>query len=70
MSKEDDFTAAKAICNEIGGAVLELLGDGQSLSVEGLVTVMQQAQQDGHSYGEQREEAMLRAIRLLQKFIS
>jgi len=47
-----------------------LSDDGQSLSVQGLVTVMQQAQQDGYSYDEPREEAMIRAIRLLQKFIS
>mgnify|MGYP004709593737 CR=1 FL=1 len=68
MSQTDDSAAAKALCHEIGGAVPELLAVGKHLSVQGLVAVLQQAQSDEHHYGEQRDEAMVRAIRLLQKF--
>lgn len=69
MSQADDFTEAKALCNEIGGAVLELLGDGRELSVQGLISILQGAQNDDHDYGELRDETMIRAIRLLQKFV-
>lgn len=33
MSQQNDFSEAKAICNEIGGAVLEVLGRKRALSV-------------------------------------
>lgn len=33
MPQQNDFSEAKAICNEIGGAVLEVLGRKRALSV-------------------------------------
>ncbi len=68
MSEKDEFSEAKAICNEIGGAVLEVLAHKREFAVQSLIDIMQEAQHDGHSYGEEREKGMERAIRILQKF--
>lgn len=68
MSKQNEFAEGKAICNEIGGAVLEILARKQELAVQSLIDVLQEAQKDEHCYGAEREEGMERAIRILQKF--
>lgn len=51
MPDKNEFVEGKAICNEIGGAVLEVLGDKREFAVQSLIDVLQEAQQDGHSYG-------------------
>lgn len=68
MSEKNQFAEGKAICNEIGNAVLEVLGNQREFAVLSLIDVLQEAQQDGQSYGEGREKDMERAIRILQKF--
>ena len=68
MLHQNEFAEGKAICNEIGGAVLEILGRKQELTVQSLIEVIQEAQQDGQSYGDEREQGMELALRILQKF--
>lgn len=69
MSDKNEFAEGEAICNEIGGAILEVLGDKREFAVQSLIDVLQDAQHDGHSYGEEREKGMEQAIRILQKFV-
>lgn len=68
MSEKNEFAEGKVICNEIGGAVLEVLGQKREFSVKSLINVLQEAQQDGHNYDEDREKGMELAIKILQKF--
>lgn len=68
MSEKNQLSEGEAICNEIGSAVLEVLGNKREFAVQSLIDVLQEAQQDGQSYGEGREKGMERAIRILQKF--
>ena len=68
MPDKNEFAEGKAMCHEIGGTVLEVLGDKREFAVQSLIDVLQEAQQDGHSYGEEREKGMELAIRILQKF--
>lgn len=68
MSDKNEFAEGKAICNEIGGAVLEVLGNKREFAVQSLIDFMQNAQHDGNNYGEEREKGMELAIRILQKF--
>ncbi|KJV25488.1 hypothetical protein VH86_16645 [Pantoea sp. BL1] len=68
MSQPNEYAAGKAICNEIGGAVLEVLSRKNEFAVQSLIDVLQEAQQDGHHYDVERELGMEMAIRILQKF--
>lgn len=65
--QEDEFAQGKAICNEIGGAVLEVLGQKREFSVQSLIDIMQEAKKDGHDYGLEREQGMELAINILKK---
>ena len=69
MSEMDEFAEAKAICNEISGAVLEVLANKRGFAVQSLIDIMLEAQHDGHSYEEEREKGMEQAIMILQKFV-
>ena len=69
MSEKNDFAEGKAICNEIGGAVLEVLARGREFSVQSLIDLMQESQIDGHNYGKERDQGMEIAIRILRKFV-
>lgn len=69
MSEKNECVEGKAICNEIGGAVLEVLGHKHEFAVQSLIDVLQEAQQDVHNYGEEREKGMKLAIKILQKFV-
>ncbi len=68
MSNDNYLAESKNLCNEIGGAVLEALGQKREFSVQSLIDILQEAENDNLSYGEERKEAMEKAIRLLQKF--
>lgn len=65
---QNELDEGKAICNEIGGAVLTILGEKRKFSVQSLIDIMQEAQKDSHDYGREREKGMESAIRILQKF--
>jgi len=67
MSNDNYLAESKNLCNEIGGAVLEVLGQKRDFTVQSLIDVLQEAENDNHSYGEEREKAMEMAIKLLQK---
>lgn len=43
MPQQNDFSEAKVICNEIGGAVLEVLGRKRALSVQSLIDIIEEA---------------------------
>lgn len=43
MPQQNDFSEAKAICNEIGGAVLEVLGRKRALSVQSLIDIIRRS---------------------------
>lgn len=68
MSEQNEYAEGKAICNEIGGAVLEVLGRKSEFAVQSLIDVLLEAQRDGHHYDAEREHGMEMAIRILQKF--
>lgn len=68
MAEQNEYAEGKAICNEIGGAVLEVLGRKSEFAVQSLIDVLQEAQSDGHHYDAEREQGMEMAIRVLQKF--
>lgn len=68
VSNDNDFAAAKNICNQIGGAVLEVLGEQREFTVQSLIDVLKEAGQDGYHDDQEREKAIERAIRLLEKF--
>jgi len=68
MSDKNEFAEGKAVCNEIGGAVLEVLGQKREFAVQSLIDILQEIQHDGYSYDEEREKGMELAVRILQKF--
>ncbi|WP_278495538.1 hypothetical protein [Pantoea vagans] len=68
MSDKNEFAEGKAICNEIGGAVLEVLGQKREFAVQSVIDILQETQHDGHSYDEEREKGMELALRILKKF--
>ncbi|EEW5316478.1 hypothetical protein ACGLDV_004283 [Escherichia coli] len=65
MSEKNEFAEGKVICNEIGSAVLEVLGHKRELAVQSLIDVLQEAQQDVYA----RVKGMKLAIKILQKFV-
>lgn len=65
--QEDEFAQGKVICNEIGGAVLEVLGQKREFSVQSLIDIMQEAKKDGYDYGFEREQGMELAMNILKK---
>lgn len=69
MSEKNEFAEGKAICNEIGGAVLDILSHKREFAVQSIIDVLQEAQQDVHNYDEEREKGMKLAIKILQKFV-
>lgn len=68
MFNKNEFAEGQTICNEIGAAVLEVLGDKRGFAVQSLINVLQDAQHDRHSYDEESEKGIGLAIRILQKF--
>lgn len=68
MSEKNEFAEGKAISNESGGAVLEVLGQKSEFAVQSLIDILLEAQYYGHICDEDREKGMELAIRILQKF--
>lgn len=69
MSQQNDFTEARAICNEIGGAVLEVLAQKRELSVQSLIDVIEKGMRGNFTYTSDREQGMKRAVNILKRFI-
>ncbi|HAF2162740.1 TPA: hypothetical protein G8N56_004323 [Salmonella enterica] len=69
MSQQNDFTEARAICNEIGGAVLEVLTQKRELSVQSLIDVIEKGMRGNFTYTSDREQGMERAVNILKRFI-
>lgn len=69
MSQQNDFTEARAICNEIGGAVLEVLAQKRELSVQSLIDVIEKGIRGNFTYTSDREQGMERAVNILKRFI-
>lgn len=69
MSQQNDFTEARAICNEIGGAVLEVLAQKRELSVQSLIDVIEKGMSGNFTYTSDREQGMERAVNILKRFI-
>lgn len=59
MSEKSEYIEVKVICNGSGSTVLEVLGHKREFAVQSLINVLQEAQQDGHNYGEDREKGMV-----------
>jgi len=68
MKTNAEYNDGKNICNEIGGAVLTVLGNHQPLTVQALINCLRQAQGDSHDYGNSREKGMAYAVTILSKF--
>lgn len=66
MSQQDEFTEGKAICNEIGAAVLTVLGEKREFTIQTLVKVMQASREIG--VGDERDRALKLAENILKKF--
>ncbi|EEF7938175.1 hypothetical protein ACOIPX_003761 [Salmonella enterica] len=69
MSQQNDFTEARAICNEIGGAVLEVLAQKRELSVQSLIDVIEKGMRGNFTYISGREQGIERAVNILKRFI-
>ncbi|EGY9635869.1 hypothetical protein JEF38_004823 [Salmonella enterica subsp. enterica serovar Rough O:c:z] len=69
MSQQNDFMEARAICNEIGGAVLEVLAQKRELSVQSLIDVIEKGMRGNFTYTSDREQGMERAVNILKRFI-
>ncbi|ECZ0253925.1 hypothetical protein F7769_15785 [Salmonella enterica subsp. diarizonae] len=69
MSQKNEFTEAKDICNEIGGAVLEILAQKCELSVQSLIDVIEKGMSGNVTYTSDREQGMKRAVNILKRFI-
>lgn len=69
MSQKNEFTEARAICNEIGGAVLEILAQKRELSVQSLIDVIEKGMSENVIYTSDREQGMKRAVNILKRFI-
>ncbi|EAV3689979.1 hypothetical protein E2W85_23590 [Salmonella enterica] len=69
MPQQNDFSEAKAICNEIGGAVLEVLGRKRALSAQSLIDIIEEARAGNFIYTVERKQGMERAVYILKKFI-
>jgi len=63
-----EYSDGQNLCNEIGGAVLTVLGQQQPFTVQALIDCLRQAQCDAHDYGKSREQGMAMAIAVLAKF--
>ncbi|ELC2816052.1 hypothetical protein RIX35_005275 [Salmonella enterica] len=68
MSQQNDFTEARAICNEIGGAVLEILAQKRELSVQSLIDVIEKGMRGNFTFTSDREQGMERAVNILKRF--
>ncbi|EOV0239493.1 hypothetical protein ACOIP5_005309 [Salmonella enterica] len=69
MSQKNEFTEARAICNEIGGAVLEILAQKRELSVQSLIDVIEKGMSGNITYTSDRKQGMKRAVNILKRFI-
>ena len=68
MTTSFQYSDGQNLCNEIGGAVLTVLGNQQPFTVQALINCLQQALSDAYDYGESREQGMTQAIAILTKF--
>ncbi|PLR29093.1 hypothetical protein [Chimaeribacter arupi] len=68
MEQRDVFIEAKAICTEIGIAVLASLGDQRAFTLETLIDILQEAQEGGARLGAEREHSMVLAVKILASF--
>ncbi|EAO8184449.1 TPA: hypothetical protein ACS50C_005026 [Salmonella enterica] len=69
MSQKNEFTEARAICNEIGGAVLEILAQKRELSVQSLIDVIEKGMSGNFTYTSDRVQGMEWAVNILKRFI-
>lgn len=69
MSKKNEFNEARAICNEIGGAVLEILAQKRELSVQSLIDVIEKGMSENITYTSDRKQGMKWAVNILKRFI-
>lgn len=69
MSQKNEFTEARVICNEIGGAVLEILAQKRELSVQSLIDVIEKGMSGNFTYTSDRVQGMERAVNILKRFI-
>lgn len=67
MSQQDEFSEGKAICNEIGAAVLTALGEKREFTIQTLVNVMQAAREN--EVENDRSRALKLSEDILKKFI-
>ncbi|EEX0039588.1 hypothetical protein HHZ40_000120 [Salmonella enterica] len=69
MSQKNEFTEARVICNEIGGAVLEILAQKRELSVQSLIDVIEKGMSGNFTYTSDRVQGMEWAVNILKRFI-
>lgn len=69
MSQKNEFTEARAICNEIGGAVLEIFAQKRELSVQSLIDVIEKGMSGNFTYTSDRVQGMEWAVNILKRFI-
>lgn len=65
----DDFNDDKAVCHEIGAAVLVAIAGKRELSIKTLIELNDEAITGGFSYSENRVLAMKKAREILQAFL-
>ena len=68
MSQSNEFSESKAICNEIGSAVLEALAQNRDFSVRSLINILEQAELEKYHDHAERQSAINQAIKILKKF--
>lgn len=69
VTSDEDMAEARAICNEIGGAVLTVLGEKRAFTVESLITTLKRMKASDYDYGKERTQAAERAQFILGKFL-
>ncbi|MEM6052006.1 hypothetical protein AAH450_15690 [Erwinia sp. P7711] len=69
VTTDKDMAEAKAICNEIGGAILTILGEKQAFTLESLITTLKRLKATDYNYGEERTKAAERALFILGTFL-
>ncbi|MBS0970804.1 hypothetical protein JK232_18090 [Nissabacter archeti] len=66
--QQDEFSEAKAICTEIGIAVLASLGEQRAFTLETLIDILQEVQRSGARLEAEREHSMDLAVKILTSF--
>lgn len=66
---QDEFAEAKAICTEIGIAVLASFGEKRDFTLKNLIDILQEAQGSEAKLGPERKHSIDLAIKILANFI-